>query len=238
VKLKYLNIYISTILFLTLIIIAGCKKDPVPGENEFMDERDKRIYKTVTIGWQTWMAENLAYLPSVDTVSVESDFLPLYYIFEYDEPKLSISRQTTNFYLYGVLYNWTAAAGACPRGWHLPTDEEWKALERFAGMDHDVAQEIGYRKSGDVGFKLKTAASWFESFHGGDEFGFNIHPGGRKIARDVKFSEPGEEAFFWTSSSDAQNISYLRYVTGDEPGIYRSIGSRKNGLSVRCVKDQ
>ena len=183
------------------------------------------------------MAENLAYLPSVDTVSVESDIKPHYYIFEYNEPRLSVAKQTTNYFLYGVLYNWKAAVDACPLGWHLPSDEEWKALERFAGMEHSVAQEYGYRESGNVGYKLKTASSWFEDFTGQDSLGFNAQPGGRKIARDIKFSQPGKEGYFWTGTSDSENNSILRYVVDVDSGMYRSIGSRKNGFSVRCVKD-
>ena len=88
------------------------------------------------------MAQNLAYLPQADAFDVESDSISLYYIFDYAEPKLSIAKQTTNYFSFGVLYNWTAAKEACPEGWHLPSDAEWKELETFTGMVTAQAEEF------------------------------------------------------------------------------------------------
>lgn len=90
----------------------------------FTDPRDGHVYKTITIGTQTWMAENLAYLPvAASNVTVGSEDSgnegkPFYYV--YDLAK------------YGVLYNWYAALTAAPPGWHLSTDAEWTILNTRA----------------------------------------------------------------------------------------------------------
>lgn len=97
----------------------------------FLDSRDDHIYQFVQIGEQTWMAENLAYLPQVDASSVGSNVGIYYYVFLYEGSSVPVARQTESYSSYGVLYNWNAAMTACPTGWHLPEDMEWKELELF-----------------------------------------------------------------------------------------------------------
>ncbi len=225
------------ILLLVFFGVSSCNKDPIPGENEFQDKRDGWIYKTVDIGDNIWMAQNLAYLPQADTFDVESDSVPFYYIFDYNEPKLSIAKQTTNYFSFGVLYNWTAALEVCPEGWHLPSDSEWKDLEIFAGMSQENANEFGYRESGAVGEKLKSSTNWDKDGNGLDAHGFNAKPGGRRSAISGRFLNLGTQAFFWTSTPDTLSNAILRYMESDTLGVHRIESSRKNGVSVRCVKN-
>jgi len=219
------------------IAIFSCEKDPVPGENEFKDSRDGWIYRTVEIGNQVWMAQNLAYLPQVNAFDVESDSISLYYIFDYAEPKLTIAKQTTNYFSFGVLYNWTAAKDACPEGWHLPTDAEWQELETLTGMVAAKAEEYGYRGSGEVGYRLKSKTNWYEDGNGINALGFDAKPGGRRAAISGQFLNLGTQAFFWTSTPDSSSNAILRYMESDTLGIHRIQSSRRNGLSVRCVKN-
>lgn len=220
------------------MILASCNKEPVPGENEFRDLRDRHIYKNVWMNGHIWMAENLAYLPQVDSAFVESDISPNYYVYGYEEPKLSIAKQTTNYFIYGVLYNWTAAQTACPEGWHLPSDEEWKGLETSLGMTRADADELGHRATGALADKLKSTSNWYKDANGHDTEGFNVKPGSRKAAHYNEYLNIGEEAYFWTSTPESSDNAYLRYIVSDSIGVYRSTGSRSNGLSIRCVKDE
>ena len=97
----------------------------------FVDSRDGTEYKTIKIGNQTWMAENLKYLPSVVGPATGSSTDPYYYVYGYQGTDVATAKATTNYQNYGVLYNWTAATTACPAGWHLPTDAEWNVLEQY-----------------------------------------------------------------------------------------------------------
>lgn len=226
------------LLFVIITGLLSCERERTPGDNEFRDNRDATIYKTVQYGDKVWMAENLAYLPFVDSADIESDTAAHYYVYDYNEPKLTIAKQTTNYYTYGVLYNYAAAIRACPDGWHLPSDYEWKDLELFFGMDPGEVYEIGYRETGSVGEQIKSPYGWDGSGYGIDKHGFNVKGGGRRAAYSGYFQDIGTHAFFWTSSTVSMyNIAVLRFLERDSTGVSRSEGSMKNGFSVRCVRD-
>ena len=229
--------WLSVIFTVMILGFMSCEKEPVPVGEEFRDSRDGTIYKTVWMNGRIWMAENLAYLPQVDSANVESDTTSHYYVYGYQEPKLSIAKETTNFYIYGVLYNWLAAKTACPSGWHLPSDEEWKGLETSIGMSREVADLMGYRDEGWIGNQLKSTTNWYKDGNGSDSERFNVKPGSRKAAHNDLYSKIGEEAYFWTSTTDTASNAVLRYMLHDKNGIYRSVGSRTNGFSIRCIKD-
>lgn len=127
-----------------------------PIAETFTDERDGHVYKYVTIGTQSWMAENLAYLPVINvpkTAVPICDEDPLYFVLNYEGTDLAAAKQTEEYNKYGVLYNWYAAMGqksatgasadaipsgvrgACPAGWHLPSKAEWKVLEEFVAAE-------------------------------------------------------------------------------------------------------
>src|SRR5690554_6744787 len=129
------NLSINTLLFLIMFLVlgSGCKKS---SNNEaFTDPRDGNVYKIITIGDQVWMAENLAYLPSVNMVADGSEDAAgsYYYVYGYDGTNVADAKATGNYATYDVLYNWTAAMNACPDGWHLPSDAEWTELTDYLG---------------------------------------------------------------------------------------------------------
>ncbi|MCK9320171.1 FISUMP domain-containing protein, partial [Methanoculleus sp.] len=101
----------------------------------FTDSRDGNDYNWVKIGDQVWMAENLAYLPSVNMVADGSEDAAgsYYYVYGYDGTDVTAAKATANYTTYGVLYNWLAAMNACPDGWHLPSDAEWTELTDYLG---------------------------------------------------------------------------------------------------------
>lgn len=116
-----------------------------PVENLLVDNRDGQTYKTVTIGSQTWMAENLNYDYRVDDRSYGS------YCYS-DDCKI-----------YGRYYKWDVAQNVCPKGWHLPNKMEWEALYKAIGEDPYAMQATGY-------WNEATNASGFSALPGGYSF--------------------------------------------------------------------
>lgn len=116
----------------------------------FTDPRDGNVYRTVQIGNQCWLAENLRHLPAVCPATTTPDGSALYYVYDYQGGSLSAAKAAANYRNYGVLYNWSAALTACPARWHLPSDAEWSQLTDFViGSDARIA-------AANVGFALKS----------------------------------------------------------------------------------
>ena len=185
---------------------TGCKKDEkITSDSPFTDARDGKVYKTIQIGNQIWMAENLNY-QIVDSWCYEDSSI--------------------NCMDYGRLYTWSAAKSACPSGWHLPGDKEWKDLEMFLGMSLEDAEAIDQRGT-DEGTQLKyKGSSGFEVLFGGirDEDGL--------------YSRIGTGGAFWTSSEYSASLAWYRGFSETEPGIHRYYFDKDMAFSLRCVKSQ
>lgn len=160
------------------------------------DSRDGHQYKWVKIGTQIWMAENLAYLPSVYSMSdkrvhghkilppssrvpfeinSEPFETPFQFVFDYYGSDVKEAKATTNYKIHGVLYNHVAAMESCPKGWHLPSDKEWMELEIYIGIEEADLELSGYPNGmlrGEVAYKLKSTKSWPEGIKCTDEYGF------------------------------------------------------------------
>jgi len=209
----------------------------IPEPFEFTDDRDANLYQALKIGSQTWMIKNLAYLPSVCSSTIGSADSSLYYVYAYEGSSVEDAIAMDYMYRdYGVLYNWVAAKTACPSGWHLPSDKEWKTLEQFCGISPLEIDEKDVRCSGRVGLKLKSTTGWNRSHlddsseNGDNSSGFNVFPGGCRD-NNAGFLYRGDVAFFW--SSDA----WVRSLSGDSDGVYRRNGLYRSGFSVRCVQN-
>ena len=201
------------------------------------DSRDGQTYKTVTIGDQVWMAENLNY-----------------------ETTNSYCYNDTATYCdkYGRLYTWAAAMdsvgswstngkgcgygkecsptypvrGVCPSGWHLPSQAEWEAL--IVAVDGSITE---YTSSNTAGSKLKSATGWSGSGNGTDTFGFSALPTGFRDSEGNYFNNDGN---FTTFCSSTEILSYnasfvsLSY-NGDGALLYSDY--KYYGFSVRCLQD-
>jgi uncharacterized protein (TIGR02145 family) len=208
-------------------------------ENTFIDNRDGKQYKWIKIGTQVWMAENLAYLPSVNKFSDESMTEPCYYVYGYDGNSTTEAKSAENYKTYGVLYNWPAAAVACPAGWHLPADAEWKVLEMYLGMSQEEADKIGYRGT-DEGSQLagnsqlwntgslKNNAAFGKSGFMGLPAGFFYNGITTGLGRDCKW---------WSDEiSSTRALDRSLYYSGALAG--RGDASlKKYGYSVRCIRN-
>lgn len=237
-------------LFLTT---QSCKND----FGTFIDGRDGREYKWVRIGSDIWMAENLAYLPKVNTVAETSLNEEKYYVFGLEENDISKAKSYEVFswndsviipyQKYGVLYNWAAVRSRgnvenqmqdiCPCGWHVPSDTEWMKLEHSLGMDSIELDAIGLRSGNFIGYKLKAKNGWSNNGNGIDTVGLSVLPGGEAFS-GVGFLEEGEKATFWTTTEGLFNsTAWTRSILCCESGIVRIERDKLDGFSLRCVKD-
>lgn len=205
----------------------------------FTDARDGHVYNYVTLGNQTWMAENLAYLPNVSDSLTGSSTIAHQYVYRYHGTDVNAAKLTANFQEYGVLYNAPSASANCPAGWHLPTDAEWKTLEMYLGMDATTADSSGSmipRLEGMVGSKLKSnTAHWIPGITHNNSSQFTALPGGAFIYAGAgsQFGGESEGAVFWTATS-----GWHRLLHAVNPGVYRIDSAQPEfAFSVRCVKD-
>ena len=234
---------IGILLLLFALTLSFCEKDEstenwAAGDN-WIDTRDGQSYATIQIGEQVWMAENLAYLPKLIHPSNTSMTDPYYYVYGYEGTSVIEAQATDNYKTYGVLYNWPAAKKACPAGWHLPTDDEWKVLEKFLGMNQTVADSVGRRGTNEGG-KLKEIglAHWSEPNTGAtNESGFTALPGGLFCGGINYFCSMGWLSNFWSSTVDGQS-AWHRKLSCVNSKVERSMSYYDKGISVRCVKDE
>lgn len=181
-------------------------------------------YKTIGIGTQVWMAENLRYLPTVAGPDEVSYILPYYYVYDYDGINVNDAKATSNYEAYGVLYNWTAAQTACPTGWHLPTDAEWTELIDFVG---------GAANAGEF---LKSQSSWDNNGNGTDQYGFTALPGGYRNSNG-SFGYIGSYGCWWSATESGTNNAWHRSMHYVSNSVGRADLGREVGCSVRCVRD-
>jgi len=240
-KQENINNKIGLFLMVFALLIIGCSKDPIlnPEIGTFTDSQDNHVYQWVRISGQIWMAENLAYLPSVSPSSAKSETSYYFYVYGYEGTSISEAKNLTNYSIYGVLYNWPAAMngafsstmnpsgiqGICPSGWHLPSDAEWTALIAYLGRS--------------AGSKMKeTGINHWTSPNSGatNASGFTALPGGYR-GLNRRFNNLDDIALFWAASEyDALRARYcsLRYYT---ESVHRDFSNKSRGFSVRCVKD-
>ena len=189
---------------------------PVVETGTFTDIRDNTAYKWVKINNQVWMAENLRFMLSSGS--------------------WSYANNPANSNTYGQLYDWRAAASACPPGWHLPSHDEWKSLESYLGQTGTDTAADQWKQDGTVGFKLKSATGWSGNGNGVDAVKFTAMPAGFRDS-DGTFSFLGEAARFWSRTPNGQ-VYWARYLLNDQNGIFWAVRGADRGLSVRCIQGQ
>ena len=193
------------------------------------DARDGQTYKTVTIGSQTWMAQNLNY----ETVNS----------YCYNDESANCSK-------YGRLYTWAAAMdsagtwssngkgcgygktcsptypvrGVCPIGWHLPTQTEWYTLFDTVGG------------SSTAGTKLKSTSGWTYSGNGTDDYSFSALPAGYRYGYGF-YDFEGNDAYFWSYTVYDSDLAYYMGLYYNVVDAYLLYNGKYYGFSVRCVKD-
>jgi uncharacterized protein (TIGR02145 family) len=182
------------------------------------DSRDKQKYRTVKIGGQTWMAENLNYKTGNS------------WCYGDDE---------SNCKKYGRLYDWNAAKSACPEGWHLPSREEWDRLMSAVGGVRKI-DKTGQAYYEVVGKKLKSKTGWNDDYrgksgNGADEFGFSALPGGCRYSNG-SFSYVGEYGYWWSATEYGRSGHAFRWhMIYPLDYVSENTIDKSDGFSVRCL---
>ncbi|MBR2057798.1 FISUMP domain-containing protein [Fibrobacter sp.] len=190
----------------------------------FTDERDEQTYKTVKIGDQVWMAQNLNF-------KTDSSFC-------YNDEEANCTK-------YGRHYKWAAAVGksesecgygnecslpsgdiqgVCPSGWHLPSKTEWETLFTTVGGNSTA------------GMVLKSASGWNNGGNGTDAFEFTVLPAGGRYGSG-NYSNEGKSAIFWSSTEFKDKDAYIVSLFYDGGAPYLSYAEKRYGYSVRCLMD-
>lgn len=206
-------------ILLAGMALASCNKieDITDYDGIFTDPRDSSEYPYVVIGDQTWMAKNMKIKLGDGTDS---------WCFASNED---------NCDTYGRLYTWEKAMQACPKGWHVPTDGEWKKLEIYAGMDASDADSTDWRVSGSTGIALKAKKGWNSGGNGENTVRFSAIPSG--IYEKNGYYYIGDLTTFWSSTRSDETHVWGRALIYHADGVYRWKYTKTAGYSVRCLKD-
>jgi uncharacterized protein (TIGR02145 family) len=201
------------------------------GLNGVVSDIDGNIYKTIKIGSQIWMAENLKTTQNNDGTAIPlvTDNTAWRYL---ATPGYSWYNNDSAMYaqMYGALYNWyTVETGnLCPTGWHVPSDAEWTTLTDYLGG------------AGIAGDKLKeTGTVHWESPNAGatDETGFTALPGGMRFYNG-SFFHISNFGYWWSATRYSPKNAWSRNIGSDFSEVFRYYYyNLQYGLSVRCVKD-
>ena len=190
--------------------------------NIFIDPRDNKRYKTVKIGNQTWLAENLNYSGNNNSVGV-------YY------GSGTTPGNAEPFAKAGRLYTYAEALTVAPPGYHLPSDAEWDTLVNFIGGATGGGTKLKSRNS-----EQPQNAAWNLNSgnpgDGTDNYGFTGLPGGYRAA-DSSFYNVGNHGYWWSSTADGASNAFRRNLNYNNADVGRASISKAASFSVRCLKD-
>ncbi|MCL2219904.1 MAG: fibrobacter succinogenes major paralogous domain-containing protein [Chitinispirillia bacterium] len=202
---------------------GGNQFNPDINYGSLTDTRDGKTYRTVVIGSQTWMAENLNYNASGSAC--------------YNNVPDSCAK-------YGRLYGWlvvmdwassstlspSGVRGVCPEGWHVPSDNEWETLVKY--VDPNASGDY----DNNAGTKLKSTTGWSSGGNGTDNYGFSALPGGGRW-NDGNFYDAGNYGHWWSATESAASIARLLGMRYDDVYADRYSSDETNLFSARCLRD-
>jgi uncharacterized protein (TIGR02145 family) len=206
---------------------------------------DGNVYKTVTLGTQVWMAENLkttrySYGASIPLVIGNVNWQVLTanskaYCWYNDD-------SGTNANTYGALYTWAAVMngafsssaspsgiqGVCPTGWHVPSDSEWTILTDYLGGEDIAGGKL--KETGTIHWNSPNAGAT-------NETGFKALPGGNRNDYGV-FNDISYTGFWWSATETGAANVWFRGLGYDGSSVGRNgLGNKEYGFSVRCLRD-
>ena len=221
------------VIAVLIIFLTSCEDDNEPTNiviiwGDGVTDIDGNRYKSVIIGDQEWMAENLI-------TTTYNDSIPI----TLEEDNTTWSNLTTGAYCwwhnneaahYGILYNWYTIETSilCPDGWHIPSDEEWTALE-------DYLTNNGHE--GTEGTALKATKWWAWGGNGTDDYGFTALPGGYRTPQGG-FEAYEYQGYWWSSTEYSIGYAWYRNMYYDVSYKHKGYYKKEGGFSVRCIKDE
>jgi uncharacterized protein (TIGR02145 family) len=224
-------VYQFTLLGLVFFLAHSCKKDESENGIKYnphltygtVTDIDLNVYKTIAIGSQIWMAENLKVThfrngdPIPETRSLEFESSGVWYLFDNFNDYAKI---------FGRLYNEYAAIDSlnvAPIGWHVATDTDWTLLTEFLGGEKVAGSKLKEVGNGHWNSTNTNATN---------ESGFTALPGGFYSWR---FVGTGQYSAYWSPSGNLSGCN--RFISGDSDSLGRILVNHSSGLSIRCVKD-
>ena len=223
---------------------------PCPGAATVTDI-DGNVYNTVQVGNQCWMRENLRTTRYADGTTI-----PMGSTYSYTEPYRYVpNNETGNVAMYGYLYNWAAVMhgasssvdnpsgilGACPTGWHVPSDAEWTQLIDYVSSQ---SQYVCGDESTHIAKVLASTTGWNESeipcavgnnISANNATGFSALPAGNTST--YGYGAFGSSADFWSATSLGYDFAYGRNIGNVAAFVSRGSADKYYGFSVRCVRD-
>ncbi len=183
-----------------------------------VDKRDGQEYKIVQIGDQWWMAENLNFRMEHGCWYYENDSI--------------------NNHPLGRFYTYESAMKACPVGWYLPSDEEWKTMEMNIGLSREQADAYNLRGTNEGGMLKSTDSDYWAApnLDANNSTGFSALGCGIRTSNG-EFMKIGEGVSFWTSSEGEDDMAWFRSLHSDRGDIHRGCYKKSFAYNVRCVKD-
>jgi uncharacterized protein (TIGR02145 family) len=191
---------------------------------------DGNVYKTITIGSQTWLAENLktTHFQNGEIIPNETDLSKWGSFQIFTSAYCWYNNDISNKDVYGAMYNWHAASdirNIAPAGWHVASVEDWQTLIQYIG---------GYNSGNQL--IENTTAHWLnnKSFYTTNQTGFTALPVGKIASQPFGFMDKGVCAFFWTKTGtpDGSSCIYVNSAIAIDAMAYNC-----GGFSIRCVKD-
>ena len=201
-------IFIVAVILVTLSVGIRTYAQEI---DTFIDSRDEHVYKTVKIGEQWWMAENLAYLPEVCKGFRNCG----YYVYGYHGKKVEEAKATDNYAHNGVLYRYKVVQNACPDGWELPSKEDFEILVDNFDEKGEAYTEL-----------LENGSSGFSANFSGVRDGVFFLP--YKYKKSI--------VLFFTSTQHRNKFAYILRVSSMTKTASVSNTKQVLGLSVRCIK--
>jgi uncharacterized protein (TIGR02145 family) len=219
---KQQNMKQLLIIIIVLFLLTGCS-------NTLKDIEGNK-YKTITIGKQEWMAENLkttrfndgTEIPLVDDNNSWAKLTTPAYSWYFNDQK---EYKNT----YGALYNWYAVSSEklCPAGWHVASEEDWNVLI----INLDGLMNAGGR------LKAKGTANWkIPNTDATNETGFTALPGGYRSFEGA-FNYIGVSGYWWSSTQYNESSVVFWNLRFRSATIYKYSGEKVCGFSVRCIKN-